>query len=100
MEERKGGRVGGWEDGREEGRMGGWVEGREDGRVGGREEGWESGWKGGRVAGREGGWEDKETGIIIIKCLYPLLKALYNHTKSYIINKNLQMYNYILLYDT
>ena len=78
--------------------MGGWVEGREDGRVGGREEGWESGWKGGRVAGREGGWEDKETGIIIIKCLYPLLKALYNHTKSYIINKNLQIYNYILLY--
>ena len=54
---------------------------------------------GGWVAGREGGWEDKETGIII-KCLYPLLKALYNHTKSYIINKNLQMYNYILLYVT
>ena len=63
--------------------MGGWVEGK----------------KGGRVGGREGGWEDKETGIII-KCLYSLLKALYNHTKSYIINKNLQIYNYILLYDT
>ena len=84
--------------------MGEWVEGREGGRVGEREGGWKGGWKGGRaegrVAGREGGWEDEETGIIIIKCLYPLLKALYNHTKSYIINKNLQIYNYILLYDT
>ena len=27
-------------------------------------------------------------------------KTLYNHTKSYIINKNLQIYNHILLYDT
>ena len=86
----------GWKDGW----MGGWKGGRKNGRVGRREGGWEGGWKGRRVAGREGGWEDKETGIIIIKCLYPLLKALYNHTKSYIINKNLQIYNYILLYDT
>ena len=32
--------------------------------------------------------------------LYSLLKALYNHTKSYIIGKNFQIYNHILLYDT
>ena len=32
--------------------------------------------------------------------LYSLLKALYNHTKSYIIDKNFQIYNHILLYDT
>ena len=32
--------------------------------------------------------------------LYSLLKALYNHTKSYIIDKNFQIYNHILQYDT
>ena len=32
--------------------------------------------------------------------LYSLLKALHNHTKSYIIDKNFQIYNHILQYDT
>ena len=29
---------------------------------------------------------------------YPLLKVLYNNTKSYIINKNLQIFNHILIW--
>ena len=37
---------------------------------------------------------------LFIKRSYPLLKALYNHTESYIINKNFQICNHILLYDT
>ena len=42
------------------------------------------------------------TTTLFIWCSYSLLKALYNHTKSYIIDKNFQIYNgyLILLYYT